>query len=66
MIDKRLSRAFDLQRFEGNDRLQSVIDAAHRRLRDRESVDGELSEEELDLVSAAGTAYQPPNKKVTK
>ena len=50
MTEKRLYRVFDLQRFEENARLKSVIDAAHRRMNDRE-----LDDDELDTVAAAGT-----------
>ena len=55
MNEKRLYRVFDLQRFEENRRLQSVIDSAHRRLQDRE-----LSDDELYSVAAAG---EPLNQK---
>ena len=50
MTEKRLYRVFDLQRFEENSRLKSVIDAAPRRMNDRE-----LDDDELDEVAAAGT-----------
>lgn len=50
MTEKRLLQAFDYQRIEGNARLKAVIDAAHRRTSARE-----LTEDELDLVAAAGT-----------
>ena len=56
MTEKLLYQAFDLQRFEKNARLQSVIDKAHKRIEGRE-----LSEDELDLVAAAGIP-QPPKK----
>ena len=49
MTEKQLFDAFDRQRFERNARLQRVIDAAHRRMNDRE-----LDDDELDAVSAAG------------
>lgn len=49
MIKAQLSKLFDFQRFEGNTRLQRVIDESHRRIEARE-----LSDDELDLVSAAG------------
>ena len=49
MNETRLYRLFDLQQFEDNPRLKRVIDAAHRRCEDRE-----LSDEELDMVAAAG------------
>lgn len=49
MTEKLLYQAFDFQRFVCNARLQKVIDASHARTASRE-----LSDEELDLVSAAG------------
>ena len=56
MTERRLYQAFDLQRIEGNPRLQALIDATHRRMSDRE-----LSDEELDMVAAAGVSE--PTKK---
>ena len=56
MTEKLLYQAFDLQRFAGSPRLQAVIDASHARTAARE-----LSDEELELVSAAG-APEPPKK----
>ena len=50
MTEKRLFRAFDFQRFEKNARLQKVIDAAHRRIEERE-----LTDDERDWVAAAGS-----------
>ena len=59
MTNTKLRRLFDLQRFEGNARLQSVIDSAHFRMRVRE-----LSDDELDSVAAAGiTAVQEKSGK---
>ena len=49
MTTEKLSKLFDFQRFEGNTRLQKVIDEAHRRIEARE-----LNDDELDLVAAAG------------
>ena len=56
MVEKQLYQAFDHQRFAENSRLQAVIDAVHRRTADRE-----LSDDELDMVAAAGV--QEPAKK---
>ena len=53
-MEKRLSKLFDYQKFAGNSKLQSVIDSVHRRPR-------ELSLDEADYVSAAGTPYYRPN-----
>ena len=57
MIESKLSQAFDLHRFAPNPRLQRVIDRAHARVAARE-----LSDEELDLVAAAGPTEEkkPP------
>ncbi len=49
MTEKQLYQAFDLQRFASSGRLQAVIDASHARTAARE-----LSDDELDLVAAAG------------
>lgn len=48
--DENLALAFDFQRFEKSARLQKVIDAAHRRIEERE-----LTDDELDWVAAAGS-----------
>ena len=50
MTKSRLYQVFDLQRFANNDRLQRVIDAAHRRIEELE-----LTDDELDWVAAAGS-----------
>ncbi|MCR5683909.1 MAG: hypothetical protein K6G81_00615 [Lachnospiraceae bacterium] len=49
MNEKMLYQVFDLQRFSPNTRLQAVIDATHARLET-----GELDDDELDMVAAAG------------
>ena len=49
MTEKQLFRAFDLQRFAGNARLQSVIEAVHARCQPQA-----LNDDELDAVAAAG------------
>lgn len=56
MAERLLSQAFALQRFAPNPRLQAVIDRSHARCAARE-----LSDDELDFVSAAG---QPEQAKV--
>jgi hypothetical protein len=58
MTEKDLFRQFDFQRFAGNDRLQAVIDASHKRCLARE-----LTDEELEYVAAAGV---PEQEKVPK
>ena len=62
MTEKLLYQAFDLQRFAPNARLRSVIDASHARTAARE-----LSDDELEFVSAAGTpTAEPPGTKPWK
>ena len=56
MEEGKLYRAFALQRFAPNPRLQKVIDAAHARMAARE-----LTDDELDFVAAAG-APKPAKK----
>ena len=56
MTENKLSQAFDLHRFAPNGRLQTVIDRSHARMATRE-----LTEAELEFVSAAG-APEPPKK----
>ena len=58
MTTSKLNRLFDFQRFEGNARLQKVIDDTHRRLEARE-----LNDDELDLVAAAGAPDAQASKK---
>ncbi len=53
MKETTLYRAFALQRFVPNPRLQAVIDRSHARLAARE-----LSDDELDFVAAAGAPEQ--------
>ncbi len=54
MTEIQLFQAFDLHRFSPSARLQAVIDASHARTAARE-----LSDEELDRVSAAGEPTPP-------
>ena len=56
MTEGMLKNAFELQRFAPNARLQAVIDRSYARYSARE-----LSDDELDFVSAAG---QPEQTKV--
>lgn len=48
-MEHMLANLFAYQRFAENPRLQSIIDETHRR-----SGCGRLSDEQLELVSAAG------------
>lgn len=49
MTTTKLSKLFEFQRFEGNARLQKVIDETHHRIEEQE-----LTEEDLDQIAAAG------------
>ncbi len=51
MTEEMLSRLFDYQKFEGNGALAAAVDAVHSRYGVRE-----MAAEEMDFVSAAGTA----------
>ena len=53
MMENKLFQAFDLHRFAPSPRLQRVIDRTHARMAARE-----LSDEELNLVAAAGPTDQ--------
>lgn len=48
-MERTLASLFDYQRFAQNPRLQSIIDDTHRRC-----TRSRLSDEQLELVSAAG------------
>ena len=54
-MESLLARLFDFQRFEKNEALQSVIDETEERFRF-----GELSEDDLEQLSAAGDPYSRP------
>lgn len=55
--DKLLTELFDLQRFERDPALQSVIDEVEDRWSDEE-----LSDDELKMLSAAGDPYLQPHE----
>ena len=57
-MEKKLSKLFDYQRFEGNKELQGVIDTVRAKYQTRE-----VSLDELEMVSAAGTPMVPGKKK---
>ena len=58
MTKAKLKRLFDYQHFEENSRLQKVIDDTHRRLDALE-----LTDDDLNLVAAAGVKDEPKSKK---
>ena len=57
-MEKKLSRLFDFQRFEGNASLQQVIDDVHSRYALKE-----LDLDDMEWVSAAGSIDNPENKR---
>lgn len=58
MTEAKLKSLFDFQRFENNKKLQRVIDNTHRRVEARE-----LTDDELDLVAAAGVPDEQSSRK---
>ena len=58
MTEKLLYQDFDLQRFMPNVRLQNVVNASHARTTKAR----ELSDDELEYVSAAGTLEMKTKK----
>lgn len=58
----KIKQAFDFQKFEHNEKLDSVIQST------LESVNNKLSDEELDMVNAAYTAppFSPNSDKKEK
>ena len=63
-MEKKLKALFDFQKFEGNNDLNQVINSVHARygMQQNSSV-RELSMDEMDWVSAAGTSYVKKDKK---
>ena len=57
-MEKTLKSLFDFQKFEGNPALQQVIDSVHAKYAVRE-----LSFDEMEMVSAAGTPELPEKGK---
>lgn len=56
-LEGALTRLFDYQRFEGNKRLQALIDETEARCLHK------LSDDDLEWVSAAGEESDPTEKK---
>ena len=54
-MEKKLSQLFDLQRFQQNPRLNSVLQEVEGRYA------GAVADDDLDLVNAAGEAHIPPD-----
>ena len=57
-METKLKNLFDYQKFDGNARLQQVIDAVHAKYATRE-----LSMNDLEMVNAAGVPELPKTKK---
>lgn len=57
-MDKKLRGMFDYQRFENNPRLKSMLDNALSRY--GFSGEGELSDDDVGLLNAAGTTVADP------
>ena len=57
-MEKTIRSLFDFQKYEGNPALQQVIDSVHARYAVRE-----LSPDEMEWVSAAGTPDRKYGKK---
>ena len=56
-MENTLKALFDYQKFDENASLRKVIDSVHARYASRE-----LSMDEMEWVSAAGTPYVHPGK----
>jgi hypothetical protein len=61
-MEQKLRRLFDFQRFEENPRLKAMLEAAQKRTGQSGWEEGELSDDEAELLSAAGTQVADPNK----
>ena len=57
-MEQRLRRLFDYQRFENNKRLSTMLLDALKRY--DFSFEGELSDDDVDLLNAAGTTVSDP------
>ena len=57
-MERRLREMFDYQRFENNSRLSSMLSDALERY--GFSNEGEISDEEAELLNAAGTTANDP------
>ena len=54
-MEKKLKNLFDYQRFEKNERLEKIIEETESRYK------GELSDEDLAFVAAAGNIFEQNN-----
>lgn len=63
-MEKKLSKLFDFQKYAENSDLAAIINEVEARYPDAGS--GELSDDELDMIAAAGRpelGYQAPQNK---
>ena len=54
-MEKKLKKLFDYQRFEKNERLEKIIEETESRYK------GELSDDDLAFVAAAGNIFEQNN-----
>ena len=59
-MEKKLGKLFDYQRFENNDKLAKLIRETESRYAK------ELTDDELELVAAAGNVYEQNQLKFSK
>ncbi len=64
MTEQRLREVFDYQRFENNDRLSFMLADALGRYDFSE--EGELSDDDVDLLNAAGSLVNDPKTETGK
>ena len=58
-MEKKLKQLFDYQRFENNPRLAAMLSRTHEKY--DFSVGGELSDDEVEELNAAGSVVSDPN-----
>ena len=61
-MELKLRKLFDYQQFEQDPRLKAMLDAANERAGFAERDEGELSDDDVDLLNAAGTQVADPDK----
>ena len=61
-MELKLRKLFDYQQFEQDPRLKAMLDAANERAGFAERDEGELSDDDVDLLNAAGTQVAVPDK----
>ncbi|MBP0973455.1 MAG: hypothetical protein J5851_06045 [Oscillospiraceae bacterium] len=61
-MELKLRKLFDYQQFEQDPRLKAMLDDANKRAGFAEQDEGELSDDDVDLLNAAGTQVADPEK----